>query len=77
MSSYIAKSARVRSTPFTKRIEEYGVQSYTVYNHMLLPASFKGIEEDYYHLKKMFNCGMFQSNDKYKLKDPMHLSLLN
>ena len=52
MSSYIAKSTRVRSTPFTSRIEEYGVQSYTVYNHMLLPASFKGLEEDYYHLKK-------------------------
>ena len=52
MSSYIAKSNRVRSTPFTSRIEEYGVQSYTVYNHMLLPASFKGLEEDYYHLKK-------------------------
>ena len=52
MNSYIAKSTRVRSTPFTNRIEEYGVQSYTVYNHMLLPASFKGLEEDYDHLKK-------------------------
>ena len=52
MTHLIAKSARLRSTPYTKRIEEYGVQSYTVYNHMLLPASFKGIEEDSRHLKK-------------------------
>jgi len=52
MSPIIAKSSRVRSTPFTSRIEEYGVQAYTVYNHMLLPASIKGVEEDYYHLKE-------------------------
>jgi len=52
MNSYIAKSARLRSTPFSERIEEFGVQSYTVYNHMLLPASFRGVVEDYEHLKK-------------------------
>ena len=51
MNHLIAKSARLRSTPYTKRIEEYGVQSYTVYNHMILPASFKGVEEDCLHLK--------------------------
>jgi len=52
MSSNIAKSARLRSTPFTQRIEEYGVQSYTVYNHMLLPTSFHGAIEDCNHLKE-------------------------
>ena len=52
MNSFIAKSARLRSTPFSKRIDEYGVQSYTVYNHMLLPASFRGVQEDYTHLKQ-------------------------
>ena len=52
MNSFIAKSSRLRSTPFTERIEAYGVESYTVYNHMLLPASFKGVEEDYRHLKE-------------------------
>ena len=51
MNPLIAKSSRVRSTPFTSRIEKYGVQAYTVYNHMLLPASIKGVEDDYYHLK--------------------------
>lgn len=52
MNPVIAKSSRIRSTPFTSRIEKYGVQAYTVYNHMLLPASIKGVEEDYYHLKE-------------------------
>ena len=36
----IAKSRRVRSTPYTSRIEKQGVTAYTVYNHMLLPAAF-------------------------------------
>ena len=52
MSPIIAKSARLRSTPFTQRIEEYGVQSYTVYNHMLLPTSFHGAVDDCNHLKE-------------------------
>ena len=29
-----------------------GVTSYTVYNHMLLPASFGTVEENYFHLKE-------------------------
>jgi len=48
----IVKSRRLRSTPYTDRIEAHGVSSYTVYNHMLLPASFKSLEADYHHLKK-------------------------
>ena len=49
----IAKSRRIRSTPYTSRIERQGVSSYTVYNHMLLPTGFTdSLEEDYYHLKK-------------------------
>ena len=53
MKSYpIAKSRRVRSTPYTSRIENQGVTSYTVYNHMLLPASFGSLEESCDHLKK-------------------------
>ena len=46
-----AKSRRLRSTPYTDRIEAHGVSAYTVYNHMLLPASFKSLEFDYEHLK--------------------------
>tara|TARA_B100000700_G_scaffold230654_1_gene255146 strand:+ start:587 stop:1699 length:1113 start_codon:yes stop_codon:yes gene_type:complete len=48
----IAKSRRLRSTPYTSRIEKQGVSSYTIYNHMLLPASFGSLEESYSHLKE-------------------------
>jgi dimethylsulfoniopropionate demethylase len=52
MKNYsIAKSRRIRSTPYTSRIEKQGVTSYTVYNHMLLPAAFGSIEDSYHHLK--------------------------
>jgi dimethylsulfoniopropionate demethylase len=49
---YIAKSRRLRSTPYTSRIENHGVTSYTIYNHMLLPASFGNLEKEYFHLKE-------------------------
>jgi len=49
---YIAKSRRLRSTPFTGRIESQGVSAYTTYNHMLLPASFGNLEKEYFHLKE-------------------------
>lgn len=42
---------RLRTTPFTSRIEQFGVTSYTVYNHMLLPTTFVGLEDDYWHLR--------------------------
>ena len=49
---YIAKSRRVRSTPYTSRIENQGVTAYSVYNHMLLPAAFGSLEDSYHHLKE-------------------------
>jgi len=53
MKNYsIAKSRRIRSTPYTSRIEDQGVTAYTIYNHMLLPAAFGSLEDSYYHLKK-------------------------
>ena len=51
----IAKSRRLRSTPYTSRIEKQGVTAYTVYNHMLLPAAFGSIEESYEIGKKFAN----------------------
>jgi dimethylsulfoniopropionate demethylase len=48
----LAISRRTRSTPFASRVEAAGVQAYTVYNHMLLPTSFRGVEADYWHLRK-------------------------
>jgi len=49
---YIAKARRLRSTPFSSRIENQGLTAYTTYNHMLLPAAFEGTEKEYFHLKK-------------------------
>jgi dimethylsulfoniopropionate demethylase len=49
---YISKSRRLRSTPYTTRIENQGVTAYTIYNHMLLPASFGNLEKEYFHLKE-------------------------
>ena len=49
---FLSKSRRVRSTPFTSRIEKQGVKNYTVYNHMLLPTTFSTVEKEYLHLKK-------------------------
>ena len=48
----IAKSKRLRGTPYTSRIENQGVTAYTVYNHMLLPAAFGSLEDSYHHLKE-------------------------
>jgi dimethylsulfoniopropionate demethylase len=44
-------SRRTRSTPFSTRVEAAGLSSYTVYNHMLLPTNFRGVEDDYWHLR--------------------------
>ena len=49
---FIAKSRRVRSTPYTERIENQGVTTFSVYNHMLLPAAFGSLEDSYHHLKE-------------------------
>ena len=53
MKNYlIAKSRRIRNTPYTSRIEKQGVTAYTSYNHMLLPAAFGSLEDSYHHLKE-------------------------
>tara|TARA_B100001059_G_C17807759_1_gene570264 strand:+ start:217 stop:1323 length:1107 start_codon:yes stop_codon:yes gene_type:complete len=49
----IALSRRLRSTPYTSRIEKQGLSSYTIYNRMKLPAAFEdSLEDSYYHLKE-------------------------
>ena len=47
---YLAISNRLRSTPFTSRLQKQGATAFTVYNHMLLPAEFESLESDYWHL---------------------------
>ena len=50
MNPELLISTRTRLTPFSSRVEICGLKSYTVYNHMLLPAIFRSLEEDYWHL---------------------------
>lgn len=52
MTAALSITRRTRSTPFSSRVEAAGVTAYTVYNHMLLPTSFRGMEEDYLHLRR-------------------------
>lgn len=46
----LAMSNRLRPTPFTTRVLQQGVSSFTVYNHMLLPTEFESLDADYWHL---------------------------
>ena len=50
MTQELLISTRTRLTPFSSRVEDCGAKAYTVYNHMLLPAIFRSLEEDYWHL---------------------------
>ncbi len=45
-------NTRIRSTPYSDRIEALGVQAYSVYNHMLLPLAYRSVVEDYWHLRE-------------------------
>lgn len=47
----LAITKRIRSTPWSSRVESFGVKAYTVYNHMLLPTQIRGVEDDYHHLR--------------------------
>lgn len=46
----LAVSRRTRRSFYFGRVEEQGVSACTVYNHTLLPAAFRSLEEDYFHL---------------------------
>jgi dimethylsulfoniopropionate demethylase len=50
MTQELLISTRTRLTPFSSRVKDCGAKAYTVYNHMLLPAIFRSLEEDYWHL---------------------------
>lgn len=49
----LAVSRRLRSTPYTPRIESLGVSDYSIVNHTVLPKGFgKTVDEDYWHLRE-------------------------
>ncbi len=70
MSHELLISNRTRTTPFTSRVEACGVKAYTVYNHMLLPAVFRGLEEDYWHLCKAVQLWDFSCPRQVQLIGP-------
>lgn len=49
---FLSLTSRLRSTPYSQRLDTLGIQAYTVYNHMLLPTVYKSIREDCAHLKE-------------------------
>ena len=52
-SPKLSYSRRIRSTPYTPRVEALGVSGYSVVNHTILPKGFQNsVEEDYWHLKE-------------------------
>ncbi len=69
-SKSLSVSRRVRATPFSKRVEQAGVQAYTVYNHMLLPTQFKSAEEDYWHLCEHVQVWDVAAERQVELKGP-------
>ena len=69
-SASLFATRRIRATPFTKRVEENGVSAYTVYNHMLLPTQFAGLEEDCAHLKEFVQIWDVSAERQVQLKGP-------
>ena len=53
MTAKLAVSRRLRSTPYTPRIEALGVSDYSIVNHTILPKGFgRSVEDDYWHLRE-------------------------
>lgn len=53
MTPRLAVSRRLRSTPYTPRVESLGVSDYSIVNHTILPKGFgRSVEEDYWHLRE-------------------------
>ena len=48
----LARSKRLRRTWWTDAVEASGCSAFTIYNRMLLPAAFAGVDEDCAHLKR-------------------------
>ena len=63
-------NTRVRTTPFTTRVEAAGVQAYSVYNHMLLPLAYRSVVDDYRHLKQHVQLWDVSSQRQVELRGP-------
>ena len=75
----LLSSCRIRSTPYTSRVEALGVSGYSIVNHMILPKGFqRTIEEDYWHLKEHVQLWDVACQRQVELKGPdaAHLAQL-
>jgi len=66
----LAIGRRIRSTPYSHRVEQAGVKAYTVYNHMLLPSLFESAEKDYWHLCQHVQVWDVAAERQVELKGP-------
>ncbi len=66
----LAPARRLRRTPFSEGVEAAGVAAYTVYNHTLLPAVFRTLEEDYRHLKEAVQVWDVSCERQVELRGP-------
>lgn len=66
----LALSCRVRSTPFSDRVEEAGVSHYSVYNGMVLPAAFGDMEAECEHLKNHVQVWDVSCERQVEIKGP-------
>ena len=73
---YLTPSIRVRRTPFSRRVEEAGIQAYSVYNHMLIPQVFRSAEEDYAHLKQAVQVWDVSCERQVEIRGPDALELV-
>ena len=72
----LAISRRTRATPWTEQVTAAGVKGYTVYNSMLLPTTFRGLEADYEHLANHVQVWDVACERQVQLKGPDALKLL-
>ena len=73
---YLTSSSRVRTTPFTSRVEAAGVQAYSTYNHMLIPTIFRSPQEDYAHLKSAVQVWDVSVERQVEIQGPDALKLV-
>ena len=66
----LSPSRRLRRTPFSQGVEASGVKAYTIYNHMLLPAVFRSVHEDYRHLKEAVQIWDVSCERQVELRGP-------
>lgn len=73
----LAVSRRLRSTPYTPRIEALGVSAYSIVNHTVLPKGFgRSVEEDYWHLREHVQMWDVSCQRQVELKGPDAAMLL-